>query len=259
MIPVANRRPRTVLLMIAVSVALAISLACGNQKDDAPLIFAAASLADVLTEAAEAYKDETGSVVEFNFGGSTALANQVARLNAPADGVILAGESPIDLLIERGVIEGADAVVIARNSLVVVSADERVLISLNELALSDFRVAIADPELAPAGQYAREALISAAVWDEISSQVIPTLDVRAALAAASSRSVDFAIVYATDALTETNLDVVLDVDSNLHQPVSYPAAAISDSSQFEATNDFLNFLVGSTGVKVLQGHGFTVN
>lgn len=259
MILVANRRPRTALLMIAALVALVITATCGNQKNDAPLIFAAASLADVLTEAADAYKDETGNGVEFNFGGSIALANQVARLNAPADGVILAGESPIDLLTEHGAIEEADVVVIARNTLVVVSADDRVLTTLSELALSDFRVAIADPELAPAGQYAKEALISAAVWNDISGQVIPTLDVRAALAAASSRSVDFAIVYATDALTETDLHVILEVDSKLHQLVSYPAAAISDSSQFKATNDFLDFLVGSAGEKVLQDHGFMVN
>lgn len=259
MIPEFGRLLRVVVFTLAATVALVAGLACGNQDEDTPLIFAAASLADALTEAAEAYEAATGDAVEFNFGGSNALANQIARLNAPADGVILAGRSPLALLADDEKVDLADVVMIAENSLVVVSADDKELDSLDDLSSSDQRVAIADPEFAPAGEYAKEALVSAAVWDDLSERMIPTLDVRAALAAASSRSVGFAIVYATDARTESDLNVVLEIDNALHQPVTYPAAAIKDSSVAIATNTFLEFLLGPGGQEILRSHGFTGN
>ncbi len=229
--------------------------ACGSD-DDPPLIFAAASLADALNEAAEAYETETGLSVEFNFGGSTALATQIARLDAPADGVILAGNRPVQLLVDEGLVVDGNVSVVARNSLVVVSSDASVLDALGELATDGATVAIADPALAPAGQYAREALESVNAWDVLEGQIIPTLDVRAALAAAMSGSSDYAIVYATDALTEPGLSVALEVDTALHRPVVYPAAALSGSSRSGAVEQFLEFLAGSEGQRIMQSHGF---
>ena len=86
--------------MIRRAVQCVLMLACvtvfascgGNSSDDGvPLIFAAASLSDVLTESAEVYERETGKRVEFSFGGSITLANQIVKLGAPADGVLFAG------------------------------------------------------------------------------------------------------------------------------------------------------------------------
>ncbi len=239
--------------------ALAVFTACGEKDNDVPLIFAAASLADVLTEAGELYEAETGRRVEFSFGGSTALSNQIARLNAPADGAILAGDGPLRTLIEAGSVEGSDAVTVARNSLVVVSEDDVSLGSLSELAESSAQVAIADPELAPAGDYARQALISAGAWEEVSDRIVPTLDVRAALAAVGSGSVEFAIVYSTDALSEADVNLVLTVDQSLHQPIMYPAAAISGSSRADAMDDFVSFLRSPDGEAVFERHGFLVD
>ena len=75
-----------------------IACCSGKPEDGVPLIFAAASLSDVLTESAEIYERETGKRVNFSFGGSITLANQVATLGAPADGVFLVGEQSEKIL-----------------------------------------------------------------------------------------------------------------------------------------------------------------
>ena len=68
-------------------ICIASVVACnGSGKDDVPLIFVAASLSDVMEKAADLYETETGNSVEFSFGGSIMLANQIAELCAPADG-----------------------------------------------------------------------------------------------------------------------------------------------------------------------------
>lgn len=230
---------------------------CARSESDPPLIFAAASLADVLTEAAEVYETETGERVEFNFGGSTALANQIARLGSPADGVVFAGQSPLDLLIDEEVIDSGSEQVIARNSLVVVSGSGQPLAGLLELEADGVSIAIADPDFAPAGQYAREALSNAGLWETLEDRIVPTIDVRAALAAVNSGSVDFAIVYKTDALTGNASDSAFEVAPALHQPVVYPAAGINGSERVNAVKAFIQFLMTAEAQQIFERHRFS--
>ncbi len=244
------------LYLVATLTSVLSIIGCARSDDQTPLIFAAASLADVLTEASEEYERQTGEEVDFNFGGSTSLANQIARLEAPADAVIMAGQGPISRLTDTEAVATSDVAIIARNSLVVVSQGNAPLDSLSELATTGSRIAIADPSFAPAGQYAREALISANAWVQVESEVVPTLDVRAALAAVSSGSVEFAIVYSTDALTETSLDVVLEIDRALHQSVIYPAAVVSSSNKTSSAQSFIDFLLSAEGQRIFASHGF---
>ncbi len=237
---------------------LAVSVSCGGRSSDIPLFFAAASLSDALIEAADEYEAETGKVVEFSFGGSTALANQVADLDAPAGGVIFAGQAPMELLVQSGDVSAGAVSVIARTDLVVVGdRGEDRLQSLADLASGSDRIAIADPDFAPAGQYAREALTTVGVWDGIGDRAIPTLDVRAALAAVSTGSVDFAVVYATDAMTEPDVEVLLQIDPDLHSPVVYTAAPRSGSKVADEAQDFIDFLASPTGSAILESYGFS--
>ena len=142
------------------------STSCGGNSagtsDGTPLIFAAASVSNVLEDAAALYKEETGKQVDFSFGGSIALANQIASFGAPADGIFFVGERPIEVIQMAGLLPEEKFANLWTNSLVVVAhKDAATLTSLNELALDGGRVAIGDPALAPAGVYAREALEAA--------------------------------------------------------------------------------------------------
>ena len=90
-------------------------MSCGGKSnEDVPLIFAAASLADVLIESAELYETQTGMRVDFSFGGSIALANQIALLGAPADGVFFVGERPMAALEEANLLPSADRSIVAQ-------------------------------------------------------------------------------------------------------------------------------------------------
>jgi molybdate transport system substrate-binding protein len=237
--------------------ALVFSSGCRGKADEQPLFFAAASLADVLTETAQEYQQQTGNEVLFSFGGSNTLANQVVSLNAPADAVILAGQYPMQRLVDAGKIDATDISIVALNKLVVVSTGTSGMPGITEITSTTGRIAIADPDLAPAGQYAREALQAAGVWDSLQGRIVPTLDVRAALAAVSSGSASYAIVYATDAITEPRLNVVLEIDQQLYSHVEYPAAVIIGSRQSEKAADFIKFLQTPAAAEIFRRDGFT--
>ena len=229
-------------MMTMTLLAVLIASCGGASDDDVPLIFAAASLSDVLTESAQIYERDTGKRVDFSFGGSIALANQVAKLGAPADGVFFVGERPYEIMKNAGLISGNATGRWFTNNLAVVGAgDATRLESLDELAASEASVAMGDPTLAPAGVYAVEALTTAGVWDKISKSAIYALDVRAAMAAVESGNAQFGIVYKTDAISSDSLSIVYEIDGG-HREIKYLPIALSGAANHSTVVAFLDFI-----------------
>jgi molybdate transport system substrate-binding protein len=229
-------------MMTVTLFAVLIASCAGTSDDDVPLIFAAASLSDVLTKSAQIYERDTGKRVDFSFGGSIALANQVAKLGAPADGVFFVGERPYEVMRNAGLISGNATGRWFTNSLVVVGAgDATRLESLDELAASEDSVAMGDPTLAPAGVYAVEALTAAGVWDKISKSAIYALDVRAAMTAVESGNAQFGIIYKTDAISSNSLSIVYEIDGG-HRKIEYLPIALSGAANHSTAAAFLDFI-----------------
>ena len=138
--------------------------------------------------------------VRFNFAGSNLIANQII-VGAPANGVIVAGcVAPIDKLVSADKIYEGDAIHVLSNRLVAVrqSSDDGSINDLKELVGAG-RIAMPDPDTAPAGEYFEALFRERGLWEQLKPQIIPTLDARAALAAASTGSLGYALVYQTDA------------------------------------------------------------
>jgi len=245
--------------MMMMSLFVGIIASCsGNADDDVPLIFAAASLSDVLTESAEIYERDTGKRVDFSFGGSIALANQVATLGAPADGVFLVGEEP-EKILEELVLPVPSGNVALKNSLVVIAADGAGSIeSIGDLAVGGFRVAIGDPSLAPAGRYAQQALESAGLWNEVFDSLIFTIDVRAAMAAVESGNSKYGIVYNTDAATSDSVSIVYEIEDG-YAPIHYVGRSLADAGNGDAASDFFGFIAKSEEtITLFRSAGFIV-
>ena len=255
---VTRRLALTTRLLAAACAMLLLVAACGQRLPDEKkiLVFAAVSLTESLTELAEEYERDNGTEVSFSFGGSQSLAQQIAS-GAPADLFVAAGMFPIDSLRERGHIED-DVEAILSNSLVLVAApDAPQISSLSDLADDSIeRVAIADPEIAPAGAYARESLRSLGIWEGIESKLVFGADVRATLAYVEAGNVDAALVYSTDARIAGSLTVLDIVPLDSYSHIIYPAAIPLVSDKKDAAREFLAFLRGEKAAKVFARHGF---
>ena len=252
-----TRRAASLSLWTALAAALCLALlACDDQ--DALLVFAATSLRDPLTRISERYESESGAPVNLSFGASQSLAQQIAS-GAPADVFISAGAAPVAFLQERELISNADARRLLGNELVIVAPDESGGIdSLESLASGAIdRLALADPALAPAGAYAKEALLSVGIWDSLQSKILLGKDVRAAMTYVEVGNADAGIVYRTDALSSDTLRVVHAVEAELHSPIVYPAVALSDSSNREEVTRYLDYLSSQEAASVFRGFGFS--
>src|SRR5436309_3415435 len=148
-------------------------------------VSAASSLSDALHDIGSVYHHDT---LLFDFGASSTLARQIAE-GAPSDVFISADELKMDQLQQRGFIIKASRRSILSNTLVIIVPADSSLKINSAADLADptiSNIAIAEPQSVPAGMYAKEYLRALHVWDRIKDKIIPTENVRAALAAVAS-------------------------------------------------------------------------
>ena len=243
-------------LAAALLVALTLLAGCARSDGDELLVFAAASLADVLEEIGDLYEEEAGVRVAFSFGGSQALAQQIVS-GAPADVFVAAGRQPADFLATRGMVDLVEEAVVHNELVVAVREEASGIGAMSGLSGDDMgRVAIADPAVAPAGVYAREALWTLRLWEPLQSRLVFGADVRAALAYLESGNVDAAIVYATDAREAPGVKALNVVLQDTYTPIAYPAAVLEGSDSRAAASGFLRFLKSDAARSIFERHGF---
>jgi molybdate transport system substrate-binding protein len=221
-------------------------------------VSAAASLADVLQEIRPVYEKQSGESVLFNFGASSALARQIQE-GAPADLFISADELKMDQLQQRGLVVRKSRRSILSNTLVIiVPSDSRLEITspadLTNTAIRN--IAVAEPQTVPAGIYAKEYLRKLRIWDKIKDKIVPTENVRAALAAVESQNAETGIVYRTDALISRVVRIAYEVPVAEGPEISYPAAVLADSKQQAAAQRFLDYLQSPPAQALFRKYGF---
>ena len=244
---------------VAAAVVLACVLgACSARSTERPeiLVLAAASLADAMGEVEREFERDGDANVSLSYGGSQTLARQIVG-GAPADVFISAGNSPMDGLRAEGLIDGEPAELFG-NALVVAARSPQVSpSSLAELlGQAGTRVAVADPQLAPAGLYARQSLSSLGLWEPAGGSLVFAPDVRAALVYVQSGNVDAALVYRTDAEAVRGVRSLDIVPADSHEPIVYPAAVVVRSSHPALAEGFVEFLLGPEAQAIFRRNGF---
>lgn len=223
-------------------------------------VFAAASLTDALKAIAQQYQKESPDKVFFNFGASSLLARQIEE-GAPADVFFSADEAKMDALEQkRHILKGTRKSRLSNTLVIVVAADRGAPVRQPKDLSSSFvkRIALAEPTTVPAGIYAREYLQKLGLWEALKPKVIPTENVRAALAAVESGNVDVAIVYKTDAAISRKVQVAYEVPLPDGPKISYPLAILRETKQLEASRHFLEYLNSRPAAQVFERFGFIV-
>jgi molybdate transport system substrate-binding protein len=258
-------RRRSILPILTVALALsALSATTAAPLAAAELqVFAAASLTDALREISAEYAKTAGATGDrplLNLGASSTLARQIQE-GAPADLFLSADEAKMDGLEKRKLLlSGTRRSVLSNALVVVVPVDSNLKISgAADLAGRSIRaLALAEPRSVPAGIYAREYLQRKGLWSRVIDRVVPTENVRAALAAVESGNVDAGIVYRTDAGISKKVRIAYEVPQADAPKISYPFAVLAESERREAARRFLDYLVSPPSLAVFRKHGFLV-
>lgn len=240
--------------------ALGLALWLAAPAPPAVVVFAASSLTNVLQAAAADFERATGTRVLVNVGASNSQARQILA-GAPADVFCSADEAQMDVVERAGRLAAGTRVTLASNRLVVVvPADRaRTLHGVDELLAPAFaRIAVGDPAAVPVGVYTREYLERLGLWARLQPRLVPTVNVRAALAAVDEGNADAAFVYATDAPIAARAVVAFTVPAGEAPPIRYPGAVVTGGANAGGGRRFLRFLESDAGRALFTRAGFLV-
>jgi molybdate transport system substrate-binding protein len=246
---------RTILL-------LALALALPARAEDPPVIAAASDLQFALEEVAARFTADTGQTVTLAFGSTGNLSRQI-REGAPFQMFLAADESFVLDLAAEGLTRdegklyavGQLALIVPKGSLLAVDG------TLEDLrtALADGRVtrfAIANPEHAPYGRRAMEALQHAGLWDALQPHLVLGENVAQAAQFAVSGNAEGGIIAHSLALAPELAeagDFAL-IPQDWHSPLLQRMVLLPEAGP--VAESFYAYLSTPPALKILARYGF---
>lgn len=222
---------------------------------EAPVVAAvAASTAEAVSEIARRFTAETGLAVEVSPGSSSKLAKQILE-GGPAEVFLSADQANADLLASRSLVKERRVLLRNRLVLVVPTGNPAAVHTLADLTRDEVRELALAVEGVPAGEYAREALRGSGLWDKVQHKVIGGEDVRAALAFVE-RGASAGIVYFTDTIGDSRVEVAAPIDASLHRAIEYPLLLVGREPASPAAQRFYEYLASPAAAQVFRTHGF---
>lgn len=250
----------------AVAGGLVIALGAGSTRSQArtPTVAAASDLSAALPEIAELFRRQTGQFVRLTFGSSGNFTQQILN-GAPYEIFLSADEAYVETLRKAGRTSGHGrlygigriGVFVPRGS--PVQADGRLrglAAALREGQVG--KVAIANPEHAPYGRAAREALQAAGLWDSVQGKLILGENVSQATQFAVTGGAQAGIIPLSLALTSPvkSAGTFALIPADQHKPLRQRAALLAGAGP--TARAFYDFLHGPQARAVFVRYGFTL-
>jgi molybdate transport system substrate-binding protein len=116
------------------------------------------------------------------------------------------------------------------------------------------RIAIANPDHAPYGVAAREALQKAKVWDKVQAKIVPGDNVRQAQQYAETGDVDAALIALSLSVQSKGRWTL--IPQEMHAPLDQMLAVIQGTPHEREARAFAAFINGPQGRPIMRKYGF---
>ncbi len=249
---------RTLLLLLIILIAAVLGCLSEKPQNNEPVeinVAAAADLYNAFTEIGKMFENETGNKVVFSFGSTGNLATQIEG-GAPFDVFAAANIAYIDRLKEKDLLIN-DSVQLYAQGRIVLAVNKNSGLKIENLSeLLDPRikkVAIANPEHAPYGLAAKQALQTAGVWENIQPKLVYGENVRQILIYIQRCEAEAGIVSLSIAnVPEINFILI---DDKMHEPLNQAMGIISSTKKERTAREFVAY-INTRGRPVMKKYGF---
>lgn len=251
---------RITLPAVALALAIVFGAACasgtGSKTGRTLIVGAASDVQFAFEEIAPLFRQEKGIEVQFTFGGSGSLARQIEN-GAPIDVFVAADEDFVAQLQQQGLILDDTRRVYALGHLALVTnrAAGAGVTRPEDLIRPEVKhVAIANPDIAPYGRAAHQALERAGLWDQIKPKLVYGENVRQALQFVQAGDAEAGFVAASLAGVPEVTSML--VDGALYDPLRQTLAVVRSTRNEAAAREFVGFLTGTRGAGIMKKYGF---
>jgi molybdate transport system substrate-binding protein len=243
-------------LAMAFCLVLAMGSAQGCGKDDSKnelRVAAASSLAGAFESVGAEFTKESGVKVSLVLSSSGNLAQQIKE-GAPYDIFASADLAYLNQLEEESVLDAVDRTIYAKGQVVMWVKDGEAPKALGDLTDPRYEhISIANPEYAPYGTAARDALQKAEVWDAIKGRVVRGSNVRQAMQFVESGNAEVGLIALSLALHGGGSYTAIDTDQ--HKPLEQGIAVVTASKKKAHARAFIKFLTSDKGAALLKPYG----
>ncbi len=220
-------------------------------------VAAASDLTPAFEEIGREFQASEGTKVVFVFGSTGLLTRQIEN-GAPFDVFAAANVNYVDQLEQKGLVLPGTKRIYARGRITLwTTANSPLQIEkIEDLVRADVhRIAIANPDHAPYGQAAREALQSAGIWETVRPKLVYGDNIRQTLQYAETGNVEVAIVALSLSVQSKGRWVL--VPEELHRPLDQGMGVIKGTRNEPAARAFGDFVNGDKGRGIMKKYGFS--
>jgi len=256
-------RLETRVAFAAFVLALACVTACKDKSNTATTtngeltVAAASDLTPAFEEIGREFEAANKTKVIFTFGSTGMLTRQIEN-GAPVDLFAAANVSYIDELDKKGLIIPDSRAIYARGRITLWTSETSNirLQGIADLARPEvMRIAIANPDHAPYGLAAKQALESAGIWERVKSKLVFGDNIRQTFQYAETGNVDVAIISLSLSIESRGRWTL--IPEELHQPIDQGLGILKTTKNEKAARAFAAFLVGPKGQAIMKKYGFT--
>ena len=119
------------------------------------------------------------------------------------------------------------------------------------------RIAIADPNFSPAGEYSIQALNALDDQRDLYTRLVYAKDVSAALLYVKKGLADVGIVYLTDSIDDHEIFTNDVIPEDTYSKIEYPIVTFSNN--LNQTNHLINYLFQPESLKIIKEKGFKIH
>ena len=243
------------------AIALSVTLqAAPPAHADTTLVAVAANFAGAADAISAAFHVDTGHIAQITTGSTGKLYAQITE-GAPFEVLLAADTKTPEKLVAEGQAVAASRFTYAIGGLTLWSVDADLIGADAKTSLTSDKIrflAIANPDLAPYGVAAQEALTKLGLWDEVQPKIVLGQNIGQVFAMASAGAADAAFV-ATSALAGPDAPVSgsrLDVPQDLFTPLRQDAVLLNAGKDNAAAVAFLAFLKGDKAHDIIKSFGY---
>ncbi len=241
-----------------------VSLIANAQAAQVLNIAVASNMSHAFTEIAGIYEDRTDTRIRLSFGSSGNFTRQIIQ-GAPYKVFLSAGSGYIDILRKNGINMIADieyargriGLFIPHNSSLTGNKDLET--NIRKLFYGNYsRLVIPNPEHAPFGLAAEQALNKGGVWAVEKKKLLLAENAAQATQIAISGNVDAGIIPASHALLPAvaGKGQFFLIPENWHEPLQQHLVLLAGANQSETV--FFEFLKKDTTLKIVNNFGYTL-
>ena len=232
---------------------------------ETPTVAVAASLRPALDAMTKSFEKTYGQTVRITYGATGKFVQQIEK-GAPLQLLLAADDESVQKLAAENLTDSAPVIFAHGQLSLIASKDSPVAVDgefkgLKE-ALASGKVehfAIANPDMAPYGRAAREALQKEGLWDTIQPLLLIGEDVGeaakfAANGAAQAGLIAYSLSISSELAPKLNSAIVSEGE---HHPIDHGMAILKGTTP--QARAFADFVYGPEGRKLLEASGFTVS